>query len=293
MGRNFTSFAITFVTGLAAILLFPYYVINPGVVIEDHLKIKDDCFACHTLGEGAVKDKCAGCHNLNAIGLMTTDGIDRKDKNIRSNTLHNSVPGIQCFDCHTEHNGLSRENATLIFRHDVLSGDTRKKCTSCHIPEKPADEIHSILKEECSYCHYTGTWKPSHFKHSLLGDRLNECSRCHANMKPEDTLHKGLGNEIECVSCHNTDGWKPSTFDHSNYFRFDRNHPSNCASCHDMNRTLKTYTCYNCHEHTPSRIAKKHLKEGITDFENCVKCHKTGDKKETDGREDRRKRDDD
>jgi len=250
MGRNLTPFVITFLIGMAAILLFPYYVINPGVVIEDHMKLKNDCFACHTLGKGAVTNKCASCHNPSFIGLKTADGLQRTDKNLRSYTLHNSITNIQCFDCHTEHNGLSRENATLKFRHNVLSGDTRKKCTNCHTPEKP-----------------------------------------------EDTLHKGLGRTMECAQCHTTDGWKPSTFDHTKYFRFDGNHPSDCANCHDMNKTLKTYTCYNCHEHTPSRIAKKHLKEGIVEFENCVKCHTTGDKKETHGIENKnrweRKKDDD
>ena len=31
------SFAITFLAGLAAIIMFPYYTVNPGVLIEDHL----------------------------------------------------------------------------------------------------------------------------------------------------------------------------------------------------------------------------------------------------------------
>ena len=140
------------------------------------------------------------------------------------------------------------------------------------------------------------TWKPSHFKHELLGERLKECRSCHESKQPADVLHKGLGKTIQCVQCHTTDTWKPSTFEHSKYFRFDRNHPSNCADCHNVNKTFASYSCYNCHEHDPSLIEKKHLKEGIRNFSNCVECHRSGDEKGVERRRDKergRDRDDD
>ena len=283
------SFLIAFGVGLIAILIFPYYTINPGVVIEDHQKLKNDCLSCHSLGEGVQTEKCVICHQLPEIGLKLVNGNVRSVTNSKSNLLHQSIIHIQCYDCHTEHNGLSRENATLKFRHDVLSIELQKKCTKCHSPQKPEDEIHLILTSECSDCHNTGAWKPSHFKHELLGERKNECRSCHENKQPADALHKGLGGTIQCIQCHTTDGWKPSTFDHTKYFRFDNNHPSDCINCHDVNKTLETYTCYNCHEHNPSRIEKEHLKEGIRSFNNCVECHRSGDKKETEGRREKRR----
>jgi hypothetical protein len=40
------------------------------------------------------------------------------------------------------------------------------------------------------------------------------------------------------------------------------------------------YTCTNCHEHAPDRLAREHAKEGITDLRNCVRCHRNGRERE-------------
>ena len=138
-----------------------------------------------------------------------------------------------------------------------------------------------LLEVQCSDCHYTSGWMPSHFKHELLGDRKNDCRSCHENKRPGDNLHKQIGRDVQCLQCHNTQAWKPSTFDHSKYFRFDSNHPSNCSDCHNVSTSFKTYSCYNCHEHTPARIQKEHFKEGIKNFTKCVECHRSGDEDET------------
>ena len=286
---SFLSFVVTFVIGLISILIYPYYTINPGVLIEEHQQLKNDCLSCHSPGDGAQTEKCMGCHKLTDIGLVMVNGKEFTEVNKKSSLLHQSIINIQCFDCHTEHNGLSRENATLNFRHDVLSTELQKECINCHSLQKPGDEIHVMLTAECSGCHNNNAWKPSHFKHELLGERKNECKSCHENKKPDDALHKGLGITIQCVQCHTTDKWKPSTFDHAEYFRFDNNHPSNCSDCHDINITFEKYTCYNCHEHTPARIEREHLKEGIRNFSNCVECHRSADKDEVKKREGNRR----
>jgi hypothetical protein len=271
------SFLSVFAIGLTGILIFPYYTINPGVVIEDHTMLKNDCLSCHSLGEGVQTEKCIKCHKPTEIGLRLVNGMDRVDLNNKSNLLHQSIIDIQCFDCHTEHNGLSRENATLKFRHDILTVELQSECTICHRGQKPGDDFHKDLILNCSECHSNEAWIPPHFKHELLGERINECKNCHESKQPKDVLHKSLGNLVQCVQCHNTNAWKPSTFDHSNYFRFDNNHPSDCTNCHKLNRSFESYTCYNCHEHNPARIEKKHLKEGIRNFGDCVECHRSGD----------------
>ena len=120
------SFLIVFVLGLAAIIIFPYYTINPGVMIEDHMHIRNDCLSCHTIGAGAQTDKCIICHQLSGIGLKNVNGDEREQTNSKSSLLHQSIINIQCYDCHTEHNGLSRENATLKFTHAVLSSKLRR-----------------------------------------------------------------------------------------------------------------------------------------------------------------------
>jgi len=272
------SFLITFIIGLLGIIIFPCLTINPGVLNKDHLMLKNDCLSCHTLSEGVDTEKCTGCHQLSVIGLKSVRGEMREIINSKSNLLHNSVIKIQCVDCHSEHKGLYRENATLKFRHQILATELQKECNKCHSPQKPKDEIHLLLKAECSECHSTSGWKPSHFKHELLGDKKQDCRSCHENKKPGDNLHKQIGELIQCTQCHNTNGWRPSTFDHSKLFRFDRDHPDNCANCHDFNKSFGSYTCYNCHEHNAAFVEKEHLKEGIRNFKNCVECHRSGDK---------------
>lgn len=279
--KAFVSFLITFLAGLIGIIIFPYLTINPGVLIEDHLMLRNDCLSCHSLGDEVKTEKCVVCHQLSVIGFKSVGEKSRDVINRKSNLLHNSIIQIKCLDCHTEHSGLSRENATLNFKHEVLSSELQKECAKCHSPEKPKDEIHLLLKAECSDCHNTSGWIPSHFKHELLGNRKKECRSCHENKRPLDNLHIQIGGDVQCIQCHNTQSWKPSTFDHKNYFRFDSNHPSNCSGCHNVSASFKTYSCYNCHEHNPARIQKEHLKEGIRNFTNCVECHRSGDEDET------------
>ena len=245
------------------------------------MHLKNDCLSCHSLGSGAQTNKCTQCHKLSEIGLRSVNGTSKSIINNKSHLLHRAIINIQCYDCHTEHNGLSRESATLKFRHVVLAADLQKECIMCHSPQKPDNDIHKILNVNCFECHSTEAWKPSHFKHELFDDRINNCRSCHESKKPDDILHKSFGNAVQCVQCHTTNTWKPSTFDHTKYFRFDVNHPSDCASCHNLNKSFESYTCYNCHEHNPSRIEKKHLKKGISNFKNCAECHRSGDEDET------------
>ncbi len=77
-------------------------------------------------------------------------------------------------------------------------------------------------------------------------------------------------------------GWTPATFAHDKLFLLDSDHNATCVTCHAGN-DYKRYTCYGCHEHQPDKIRRKHEKEGIRDFENCVKCHRSAEEKE--GRE--------
>lgn len=270
-------FVIVLVSGVIAILLFPYQTVNPGVLIEDHMILQKDCLSCHSLGSGAVTEKCLACHKLGEIGLIKVDGTNRNYQNEKSSLLHQAIINIKCFDCHTEHNGLSRENATINFKHSVLNDTLRSKCINCHLTQKPADDLHKNFDLNCSVCHNTDGWKPVNFEHLLLGDFKNNCGSCHGSKKPDDILHNSIGSGVECSQCHTTERWNPSTFNHTKFFRFDENHPSNCGDCHSTEKGFTDYSCYNCHEHRPSRIAKKHRKKGIINFENCSECHRTGD----------------
>ena len=88
-------------------------------------------------------------------------------------------------------------------------------------------------------------------------------------------LHADL--KADCGVCHKTDAWEPATYDHDKYFRFDRDHPPNCADCH-LGADYSSYTCYECHRR--GEVREEHLDEGIRDYEVCVDCHRSGDEDE-------------
>ena len=287
MKRTLLFFSLTIIIGLSVIILFPYYSINPGVLVKGHSNLQNDCFACHSIGSGAPTEKCIACHNLANIGKVNVEGLSLTGQNSKTNLLHKSITDIRCFDCHTEHNGLSKENATLNFAHSVLPKQMLSSCADCHSDKKPENKVHNYVSSDCSNCHTAEEWERAEFKHQLLGSNQNDCRSCHSNKIPDDGLHKGLGISIQCIQCHNTNEWKPSTFEHTKYFRFDNNHPSDCTKCHNAKDNYKSYTCYNCHEHQPSQISEKHLEEGIREFNNCVKCHRSGDEEEANGKVDR------
>jgi hypothetical protein len=283
MKKTLMFFSITFFVGLIAILIFPYYTINPGVLVKGHFYLRNHCFACHSLAKGAPKEKCIVCHNSSDVGLKTVAGVIIINQNSKTNLLHKSIKDIKCYYCHTEHNGFSKENATINFTHTVLSQQMLKECVGCHSDKKPYNNVHKTISSDCSFCHYTENWKHAEFKHELLGKKKSDCKNCHTNKIPYDDLHKDISINVQCVQCHNTKSWKPVTFEHTKYFRFDSSHPSDCTKCHNAKDDFKSYTCYNCHEHQFSRISEKHLEEGIRDFNNCVKCHRSGDENEVKG----------
>jgi hypothetical protein len=204
------------------------------------------------------------------------------------------------------------EAASVAFPHAMLSpGDVSRghheiegDCFACHAPFQGPDErcvtchevskiktpgrtaFHfALLEKECSACHtdHEGRSAPRsirEFRHDLLrADVRDRCGGCHS--PPADPVHVGVGNE--CGACHRVQGWKPSTFDHARSFRFDRDHPADCKSCHPSG--FESFTCYGCHEHAPAEVGEKHRKEGIPDFEDCARCHRSGDQGEVEGAE--------
>jgi hypothetical protein len=68
--------------------------------------------------------------------------------------------------------------------------------------------------------------------------------------------------------------WKPATLDHDKLFVLDADHNAPCATCH-TGGDYSRYTCYGCHAHRPDPVRARHLEEGIQNFENCVRCHRS------------------
>jgi len=213
---------------------------------------------------------------------------------------HRKIDG-QCFDCHKAFMGVSTENCLSC--HKLK--DIGRKNTKGKILRKPKSKSlnHQSLRiKDCGVCHtdHKGRNAKSsiaRFNHeSLSSMNKKDCLKCH--VRPSDSIHSSVSKA--CGDCHSTKYWSPATFDHRKYFRFDRDHRTSCVTCH-VGNNYKKYTCYGCHEHSPRKIRHEHLEEGIRDYQNCRKCHPSGDEHEAEriwrglkrkGREYRRRDDD-
>jgi hypothetical protein len=69
-----------------------------------------------------------------------------------------------------------------------------------------------------------------------------------------------------------------------NFFVLDRDHNVECSTCHNTG-SLKSYSCFGCHEHSTNKLLQEHIEEGITNIDNCVSCHKSADEEEGHGKE--------
>ncbi len=256
---------------IALVFAYPHLMVSPGALMSGHSTLARDCFACHAPLRGVASDRCITCHAVSDIGLRTTKGVVLPSRTVKT-SFHQSLIEKDCVACHSDHaDPKLTKRSSKPFSHALLRTDVRERCGSCHTA--PSDKIHRDLTVSCNQCHTAAHWKPATFDHALLAkDVLNRCEGCHK--PPADKLHNQFKDN--CVSCHATKAWKPATFDHDKYFVLDRDHNATCATCHSTG-DYKKYTCYGCHEHTVENIRRKHVKEGITNYENCVECHRSAD----------------
>ncbi|MFQ5407693.1 MAG: hypothetical protein ACE5FI_04630, partial [Anaerolineales bacterium] len=184
--------------------------------------------------------------------------------------------GVECVQCHVD---------------QVFAG-TPTDCVGCHA----LDDTHNgQFGTACEQCHAPDSWENASFDHNQTGFPLDgahvgvECVQCHGNKlqaipkecvacHAEPQAHLGQFG-TECAACHSTTAWKPATLkDHTFPLNHRSREPIACEVCHPT--TFTEYTCYGCHEHTPSRIENKHREEGIRNFTNCFECHPTGREEE-------------
>ncbi len=190
--------------------------------------------------------------------------------------------------------GHQQLNEDCFACHAPLSGADSARCVACH---KTADigrltttglpvtqpltttPFHQkLINQDCMACHsdHAGAKRyrlQGRFNHALLQKETgDQCQSCHKT--PTDSLHQQItGN---CAQCHSQEKWKPATFDHLQLFELDRDHNVSCVTCHVRN-DYRNYTCYGCHEHTPEKTRREHIKEGIREYSNCVECHRNAD----------------
>jgi hypothetical protein len=268
---------VLFTVGFIAVS--PRRALNPGPLTAGHEEFSNQCLTCHTPYLGAPAAKCVLCHPLDSIGLQRRQTTAAAEPRPVLAGMHRSFVRTDCLECHTDHAGPDLRGATRAFSHEALSSDFLQRCTGCHEGNRPADSLHAQATAECSACHGTGAWKPTTFRHEALSaGSLQRCSGCHESKRPRDTLHQQGGGE--CGACHVTRAWTPASFTHGDFFVLDGNHQARCVTCHTEPSNYRVYTCYGCHEHSEARIASKHREEGIGNFGDCVRCHRSGSEHE-------------
>ena len=246
--------------------------------------LRKDCIACHNDQKPVdnlhryATGNCSECHTTKKWKPATFDhkllaaSIQKScitcHKTDQPNDRLHSETTASCADCHSTNRW---EPATVDHKQLAASG---KQCISCHKADRPNDKLHREMTASCAVCHSTKKWKPATFNHKQLAGG-KQCISCHKADQPNDTLHRQ--SEANCAACHGTTKWKPATFNHNRYFRLDRNHRASCKTCHTNPGNYKQYTCYNCHEHTPANMAAVHREEGISNYQNCVRCHRSGE----------------
>jgi len=258
-----------------------FAVFNKELCADCHIQLDATTMQKHNaaFGTGAAEQGCLACH----------DGVDTYSADFDHNAVAFPLEGqhavIDCASCHVEANTLQALTS--------LPTD----CFACHAED---DTHKGQFGKDCAACHTSVSWEDATFDHSLADFPLTgahqnvacedchqdnvfkgtpqECVACHADPQ----VHLGLFS-TDCQSCHTTAAWKPARFEMAHTFPIDHGEegPTECRVCHPDQ--LQTYTCYGCHEHNPAEIAEKHQEEGIPDFNDCMRCHPTGQKDE--GRE--------
>jgi hypothetical protein len=248
----------------------------------------NQCMTCHQRPADKFHEsndqECSQCHSAERWRPATLDHAQyfRFDKEHKPDCAichqNNNYKEYTCYGCHDHSpDKIQKEHLTAgIYSY--------KNCLLCHI-SGDKNEAKSIL-QSIKARHTSGniiTGKdygqspvPNKASHNILkGQSMNNCIFCHQS--PFDRFHQN--NNQECSQCHSAERWRPATLDHTKYFRFDKEHTTDCATCH-LNNNYKEFTCYGCHEHSPAKIQKEHLKEGINNYQNCAPCHPSGDDEE-------------
>lgn len=197
-----------------------------------------------------------------------------------------------CFACHTPLRGASAERCMVCHALPDIGLRTTKgvatQVTLATGTTRLKTSFHQELTEQnCMACHsdHAGPKLTQRsrkmFSHALLrGETRERCASCHA--APSNAMHRNLGVGVDCAQCHKVEAWKPATFDHDKFFVLDKDHNATCATCHTTEDHSK-YTCFGCHEHTPANVRRQHEEEGIRNFENCARCHRSADGEREDG----------
>jgi hypothetical protein len=257
---------------------------HPGSrTIADLRQAPQDCAGCHQQQDahaGRFGRDCNACH--------TPENWEEAifDHSRTAFPLTGAHQQVDCSACHRE--------ASFV--------DTPSDCAGCH---QQQDAHAGRFGQDCGACHTPENWEEAIFDHSRTAFPLTgahqqvDCSACHREGVYENTptgcagchadppFHAGLFGQ-ECADCHTTESWSSARFEGAHLFPMDHGDEGavECRVCHPQ--ALSAYTCYACHEHSQAEVEEKHLEEGIRNFQDCTRCHGTGQKEEgeSEGEED-------
>jgi hypothetical protein len=243
--------------------------------ISDLQNTAQACSVCHASNDahqGRFGQDCAECH--------TPDSWERAafDHSLAAFQLTGAHQQVACESCHLDgaFQGTPQDCYSCHAPHDVHQGDFGQDCVQCHTPEswEDAEFDHSLAAFQLTGAHQQVACESCHL-HDVFRGTPQECSGCHR----DPSFHLGLFGS-DCSTCHDTNAWQPALFDRSHTFPFNHGESgiSDCRTCHPD--SLVSYICYTCHEHSPVEIERKHREEGISNFQDCTRCHPTGREEE-------------
>jgi len=181
-----------------------------------------------------------------------------------------------CFACHTPWQGANA--GRCITCHVVRNIGLRTTKGQPLVPSGVRIAFHQeLLEQDCMACHSDhqaprlAPGNRKQFSHGLLRTGVRDrCADCHS--APLNALHRDL--TMSCGQCHDSRRWKPASFDHDRFFVLDSDHNAPCTTCHSGG-DYSHYTCFGCHEHEPGGVRARHVEEGISQIDNCVRCHRS------------------
>jgi hypothetical protein len=260
------------------------------------------CLNCHTdvrkqidrsgplHGQLANGMECRKCHTEHRGSHSEMTNLASFDHDCAAFKLTGKHRTVNCKSCHTG---------------SAYKG-TPQTCESCHTHAQPKSHKEKKFGTNCAQCHGTSTWAVSTtslvgFDHDRTGLKLTgkhstvSCASCHVNNvfkgtpktcvschaePPVPKVHKARYG-MSCAQCHSTLSWKGATFEHKMFSithgsRRNATRQNTCATCHTDTNDFKKYTCYNCHEHRPEKIARIHARRNVANLDNCVSCHGRG-----------------
>jgi len=155
--------------------------------------------------------------------------------------------------------------------HENLQND----CMSCHTL------VQGAVTEKCVACHKQNDIGRV-FVSGILATKINE----RANL-----LHKNI-KEIDCVVCHreHTGESKDLAIKKFSHDIIGTGVKEKCSACHDYQKPKDDFhselkaECSGCHNSERWNDAKFNHKLGGIVFSNCVKCHRSSNKDEAEGK---------